>query len=98
MISMKRPSRGAVESATTIRYIGVFFRPSRRRRIRTAISTSLAMGDVVLSNGPQGSVSPPPGLIAPPESPGRTQSPHCCGHGTAFQNSHGLAVGATADH
>ena len=35
MISMKRPSRGLVESATTMRYVGVFFRPVRRRRMRT---------------------------------------------------------------
>src|SRR5687767_15714647 len=35
MISMNRPSRGLCESATTMRYVGVFFRPVRRRRMRT---------------------------------------------------------------
>src|SRR5690348_6671380 len=37
MISMNRPSRGLVESATTIRNIGAFLRPVRRRRMRTAM-------------------------------------------------------------
>src|SRR5688500_4203502 len=36
-ISMNLPSRGLLESATTMRYTGAFLRPMRRRRIRTAI-------------------------------------------------------------
>src|SRR5438105_9309143 len=38
---MNFPSRGLRESATTIRYVGCFFRPVRRRRILTAIGTPL---------------------------------------------------------
>src|SRR5215218_3387685 len=37
MISMNRPSRGLVPSATTIRKLGAFLRPVRRRRMRTAM-------------------------------------------------------------
>src|SRR5881398_3262768 len=36
MISMKRPSRGARESATTTRYRGRLFEPSRLSRMATA--------------------------------------------------------------
>src|SRR5215471_5154020 len=36
MISMKRPSRGLRPSATTTRYVGCFFLPTRIRRILTA--------------------------------------------------------------
>src|SRR5690349_1348286 len=36
MISMKRPSRGDRPSATTTRYVGCFFLPTRMRRIFTA--------------------------------------------------------------
>src|SRR5882724_13210776 len=38
MISMNRPSRGDSWSATTMRYSGSFLRPTRRRRIRVAMS------------------------------------------------------------
>src|SRR5919109_5250365 len=37
MFSMKRPSRGLRESATTTRYWGAFFMPMRIRRILTAM-------------------------------------------------------------
>src|SRR5678809_1817178 len=37
MTSMKRPSRGASRSATTMRVIGSFLGPSRRRRMRVAM-------------------------------------------------------------
>src|SRR5262245_10275732 len=35
MISMNRPSRGLCESATTTRYVGCFFLPTRIKRILT---------------------------------------------------------------
>src|SRR5919205_594435 len=38
MISMNRPSRGDSWSATTIRYSGSFLRPTRRSRMRVAMS------------------------------------------------------------
>src|ERR1017187_7570743 len=41
---MKRPSRGASLSATTMRYIGTLLRPSRRNRIRTAMTDSPTCG------------------------------------------------------
>src|SRR3982750_3972222 len=34
---MNLPSRGLLESATTMRYMGAFLRPTRRRRILTAM-------------------------------------------------------------
>src|ERR1043165_2383500 len=34
---MNLPSRGLRESATTMRYVGCFLRPVRRRRMRTAM-------------------------------------------------------------
>src|SRR5256885_1786293 len=37
---MNLPSRGLLESATTMRYMGAFLRPTRRRRILTAILSS----------------------------------------------------------
>src|SRR5207237_4686049 len=39
MISMKRPSRGARESATTTRYRGRLLEPSRLSRMATATSS-----------------------------------------------------------
>ena len=41
-ISMNLPSRGLLESATMMRYMGDFFRPTRRRRILTATELLLA--------------------------------------------------------
>src|SRR5690349_20793823 len=38
MISMNRPSRGDSWSATTMRYSGIFLRPTRRSRMRVAMS------------------------------------------------------------
>src|SRR5690242_15065915 len=55
MISMNFPSRGLRESATTIRNIGDFLRPVRRRRIRTAMvlcSSIKVSGDWWLVNQP----------------------------------------------
>src|SRR6266550_2540376 len=44
MISMNFPSRGERESATTTRYTGFFFDPTRVSLIRTAISPPLSQG------------------------------------------------------
>src|SRR5512140_3417432 len=44
MISMKRPSRGLCESATTMRKYGAFLRPVRRRRMRTMNSSDQGNG------------------------------------------------------
>src|SRR5215217_5363564 len=67
MISMKRPSRGASWSATTIRYSGSFLRPTRRRRIRVAMSVPDPIAECVGSTGERATAKGelhafPPGL------------------------------------
>ena len=48
MISMNFPSRGLCESATTIRYAGDFFRPTRRSLILTICNAPCICGLVIL--------------------------------------------------
>src|SRR6185312_15152998 len=72
---MKRPSRGLRESVTTMRYTGCFFRPTRRRRILTAMvpcSFETSVTPLHRAHRASGRSGPHPGLTLPAERhPGR---------------------------